>query len=69
MVLSSESEPFVIIFCNGEYFCFPRVCRYPIDPFTISKPRDQEIGEFYVVQDRRAPVFDAAKLRKGQSGV
>ena len=24
----------------------------PTDPFTISEPQDQEIGEFYVVQER-----------------
>ena len=40
----------------------------PTDPFTISEPRDQEIVDFYVVQDRRTTDFEAQKLRKGRSG-
>ena len=34
----------------------------PTNPFTISKPRDQEICEFYVVQKRRTRDFEAPKL-------
>ena len=37
---------------------------FPIGPFTIS----EEIGEFYVVQERRATDSKAQKLWKGQSG-
>ena len=32
------------------------------DPFTILKPQDQEIGEFYVAQKRCAKDFDAPNL-------
>ena len=35
---------------------------YPTDPFTILEPRDQEIAEFYFVQERRATDFEARKL-------
>ena len=31
-------------------------------PFTILEPRDQGIGEFYVVQERRETDFEAPKL-------
>ena len=41
---------------------------YPTNSFTILEPEDQEIGEFYVVQERRATDFEAPKLRKGSSG-
>ena len=41
---------------------------YPTGPFTISEPRNQEIGEFYVVQGRRTTYFEASKLWKGGSG-
>ena len=34
----------------------------PTSPFTILVPHDQEIGEFYVVQERRATDFEAPKL-------
>ena len=34
----------------------------PTNPFTISEPQDQEIVEFYVVQERRATDFVAPKL-------
>ena len=37
--------------------------------FTISEPRNQEIGEFYVVQERRATDFEAPKLWKVSSGI
>ena len=40
----------------------------PTGPFTVLKPRDEEIGEFYEVQKRRATDFKALKLRKGRSG-
>ena len=39
------------------------VCQQlPKDPFTILEPRDQEIGEFYVVHERRATDFEDPKL-------
>ena len=31
-------------------------------PFTILQPQDQEIGEFYSVQERRSTDFEAPKL-------
>ena len=34
----------------------------PTNPFTILEPQDQEIGELYVVQERRATDFEAPKL-------
>ena len=41
---------------------------HPTDPFTILVPQDQEIGQFYVGQERYATDFEAPKLRKGRSG-
>ena len=35
---------------------------YPTDTFAISEPHDQEIGDFYVVQERRTTDFEAQKL-------
>ena len=40
----------------------------PTGPFPILKPRDQEIGKFYVVQARRTTNFEAPELLKGRSG-
>ena len=40
----------------------------PTNLFTILKPQDQEIGEFYVVQECHATDFEAPKLWKGSSG-
>ena len=40
----------------------------PRNPFSILEPQDQEIREFYVVQERRATNFEAPKLWKGSSG-
>ena len=34
----------------------------PTNPFTILEPEDQGIGEFYVVQARRATDFKAPEL-------
>ena len=34
----------------------------PTNIFPILEPQDQEIGEFYVVQERRATDFEAPKL-------
>ena len=34
----------------------------PTNLFPILEPRDQEIGELYVVQDHRATDFEATKL-------
>ena len=41
---------------------------YPTGLFTILQPRDQEIGNIYVFQERLATDFDARKLWKGRSG-
>ena len=41
---------------------------YPTGSFTISEPRNQEIGEFYGVQERLVTDFKARKLWKGRSG-
>ena len=35
---------------------------FPTNLFPILEPRDQEIDELYVVQDRRATDFEATKL-------
>ena len=43
--------------------------KVPTGPFTISKPENQKIGVFYVVQERCARDFDAPKLRKGRPGL
>ena len=37
---------------------------YPTNPFTILKPRDQEIGEFLVVQERRPTDFKAQNYKR-----
>ena len=34
----------------------------PTNPFTILEPQDQEIGQIYVAQERRATDFGAQKL-------
>ena len=36
--------------------------KYPTNPLTILEPQDQEIGELYAVQERRATDFEAKKL-------
>ena len=40
----------------------------PTNTSTISELQDQEISEFYAVQERRATDFEAPKLGKGSSG-
>ena len=35
---------------------------FPTNSFTILEPRDQEIGEFYVVRERPATVCDVSEL-------
>ena len=51
------------------FSCFPSLFFHsPTNTFTISEPQDQEISEFYVVQDRRATDSEAPKLWKGSSG-
>ena len=42
--------------------------KFPTDIFTIPEPQDQEIGEFFVVQERRATDYEAPKLWKGRLG-
>ena len=39
----------------------------PTNLFTTLEPRDQEIGEFYEVEERRATDFEVPKLLKGSS--
>ena len=36
-----------------------RLQAYPTGPFTMFDPHDQEIGEFYVLQERRTMGFKA----------
>ena len=43
------------------HFLIIRDRNIPTNPFTILEPRDQ-IGEFYVAQERRATNFEASKL-------
>ena len=45
-----------------------KITALPKNSFTILEPRDQEIDEFYLVQERRATDFEAPKLGKGSSG-
>ena len=40
----------------------------PTDPLIAFGPQDQEIGDLYVIQERRATDFDAPKSKKGGSG-
>ena len=40
----------------------------PTGLFTILEPKDQEISKRYVFQERRAPDFEALKLRRDSSG-
>ena len=42
--------------------------RNPTNTFTILELCYQEIGEFYVFQERLATDFEAQKLLKGSSG-
>ena len=35
---------------------------FPTGPFTILEHRDQEMGKFYVVQQRRTTDFESPKL-------
>ena len=46
--------------CNEIYFTAMK--EDPPGPFTILEPQDQEIGEFAVVQERRAADFEDLKL-------
>ena len=39
-----------------------RSYHFPTDPSTILDPQDQEIGDFYVVQERLGPEIEASKL-------
>ena len=36
--------------------------QYPTDLFPIWEPRNQEIGEFFVVQERRTTYFEASNM-------
>ena len=38
--------------------------KHPTNTFTISKPQDQEIGEFYVVQERLAKLQNCERVRR-----
>ena len=51
-----------------QYFCTEPDEPFPANPFTILEPEDQGIGEFYVVQERRATDFKAPELWKSSSG-
>ena len=41
--------------------------QFPTNPFTIAEPHDQEISEFYVVEEHRVTDFEPPKLWKGSS--
>lgn len=41
---------------------FTRAVSSPTGPFTIVEPKDQEIGQFYVFQERWATDFKALTL-------
>ena len=47
-------------FCLCLHICV--ILAYPTDPFTTSEACNQEIGEFYVAQERRTTDFKASKL-------
>ena len=40
----------------------PAILEFPIGPFKSLVPQDPDIGEFYVVQERRVTDFQAPKL-------
>ena len=40
----------------------------PTGPFTMLELQEQEIGEFYAVEKRRATDFEDPNLHKGRSG-
>ena len=42
---------------------------FPTNRYTISEPRDKDIGEFHVAQNRRATDFEAQKNVKGLVGL
>ena len=42
--------------------CYILQYNYPTGPFTISEPRDQDVNEFCMVQERHATDFEAPKL-------
>ena len=45
---------------------------YPTNPLTILEPRDQQIGEFYVVQEGWATDFEAQnceRVRRAVTGI
>ena len=47
-------------FSNVVLFQTTSTRTYPIGPFTILEPRDQEIGVLFVIQERRATDFKAS---------
>ena len=49
--------------------CSPKVRLVPTCPFTIFDPRDQEVGEIYVVQERRTTDFEALNFESVGRGV
>ena len=63
MAQSMRLGRFLSILCHlpdefpGRAFQF-----YPTGPFTTLEPRDQEMGEFYAVQKRRATDFEDIKF-------
>ena len=53
---------------GARYFSAPFLDQNPTGSFTILKPRHQEIGDLYVVQERNSADYEAQKLSKGRSG-
>ena len=45
-----------------------KIPNFPTGPYSFVEPWDQEIGESYEGQERRATDFEAPKLWKGRSG-
>ena len=57
-----------VLFLGSELESLNKKQTYPTDPFSISEPQNQEIAEFYLVQERRKTDFEAPKLWKDRSG-
>ena len=64
----SRSNPFFRQRLSRDFKNVQRCSIIPTGPFTNFEPQDQEIGEFYVIQERRTTNFEAQKLWKGRLG-
>ena len=62
---TNEDYYLYILAGTTKFYLYPILagfCYNPTNSFTILEPQDQEIGEFFVVWERRATDFDAPKL-------